>query len=308
MTPDNNTNQEFLLPVSDGYELYVQDWGNKNAKKPILFLHGGPGYGVKDSHKMRFNPNTQRVIFFDQRGSGKSMPSGSIENNTTQHTIKDMLTIINHLDLKNIILTGSSWGATLALLFALEHPEYVNALAISGIYTARKKEVEYLGKGGYKLHYPDVWDDVLKNTPSDHHDDPSKYHFPRVLSDNTTASKESAAVYINAAIATMSLDDRHLKVDAQNFDHKEVKVEIHYLQNLGFIPEGYILNNAHKITIPVWIIQGRYDFNCPPETAHELSKILPNCNIMFAQSGHGSDRSTYDMMRTVLLQLSQSND
>jgi len=80
MNPDQFTNQELFLEVGDGHQLYIQDWGNKNATVPIVFLHGGPGGCVKDHHKTPFDPTLERVIFFDQRGCGKSLPYGSLEH------------------------------------------------------------------------------------------------------------------------------------------------------------------------------------------------------------------------------------
>lgn len=305
MTPDKHTNQELQLPVGDGHELYVHDWGNKNAQKPILFLHGGPGYGCKDSHKQRFNPEKQRVIFFDQRGCGKSTPSGSLENNTTDHLIEDMRKIIEHFELQNIIITGGSWGSTLALAYALKYPENIHALAISGIYTSTKRENDYLLNGGYKTHYPEVWEKILQNTPKEYHDDPASYHYARILGSDEQAAKESGFFYENTEGAVMSLDDRVSQRSLEEFDPKDIQIETHYLHNQCFLPERYILDNAHKLTIPVWIIQGRFDFVCPPETAYELHKALPNCELIFTQAGHGNDRGTYDVMRTILLQLSK---
>ena len=78
MTPDKYTLSESFLSVGDGHSLYVYEWGNPKAKTPIIFLHGGPGSQCKDKHKLVFDPQSQHVIFFDQRGSGKSLPTGSL--------------------------------------------------------------------------------------------------------------------------------------------------------------------------------------------------------------------------------------
>lgn len=79
MNKDEFTNQELFVEVGDGHTLYVVDWGNWEAKTPIVYLHGGPGGCVKDRSKKLFDPRKQRVIFFDQRGCGKSTPLGSRE-------------------------------------------------------------------------------------------------------------------------------------------------------------------------------------------------------------------------------------
>ena len=66
MQKDSYTIQEITLDVGDGQRLCVQDWGNKDAVVPTIFLHGGPGSSVKEKHKSVFDSKNQRVIFFDQ--------------------------------------------------------------------------------------------------------------------------------------------------------------------------------------------------------------------------------------------------
>ena len=75
---------EGYLEVSGGHSIYYEEYGNPKGK-PVLFLHGGPGAGFSNSHKSFFDPKIFRVIFFDQRGSGKSIPYAEIKNNTTNN-------------------------------------------------------------------------------------------------------------------------------------------------------------------------------------------------------------------------------
>lgn len=97
MTPDEHTIQEIFVDVGDNHEIYVQDWGNKEVKVPVINIHGGPGAASKDAYKLSYDPLIQRVIFFDQRGSGRSLPKGSIENNTTADLVEVLEKIILHL-------------------------------------------------------------------------------------------------------------------------------------------------------------------------------------------------------------------
>ena len=65
-----------------------------------------------------FDPSTYRIIMFDQRGSGKSLPYASINKNTSSYLIEDIKTILDSLNIRKSILYGGSWGSTLALLFS----------------------------------------------------------------------------------------------------------------------------------------------------------------------------------------------
>jgi len=303
MTPDEFTNQEFHLDVGDGHRLYVQDWGKANAKTPILFLHGGPGGGFSDKYKTIFNPHKQRVIFFDQRGAGKSTPSGSLKNNTTSDLVEDTHKIVAHLQLKDFIVTGGSWGSCLALAYAIKYPNNIKAMVLKGIFTGSKVEVDWLDKGKFESIFPDVWERFLADTPKNHHNNPSSYHFKRILGKDPEAAKQSAYAYQNLEAALLSLDDRFTPMPYEDFEPDGAITEVHYLANNCFIPENYILDNAHKLTMPIWLIQGRYDMVCPPITAYELSKRIPNCELVWTVAGHANDRANYDVSRSLLLQM-----
>jgi proline iminopeptidase len=307
MNTDEFTNQELMLDVGDGHALYIHDWGNPKAKTPIVILHGGPGGGFSDRHKQRFDPTKQRVIFHDQRGAGKSTPYGSLENNTTNHLVEDIEKIATHLNLKKFILTGGSWGSTLALLYALKYPSRVKTLILQGIYTASKQEFSYVSNGLYRTHFPEVWQRLLKNTPSEFHDNPTGYHIDRMFGANEGESQKSAQIYTEHETALLRLDDRFTPGTSEDFDPIPAKIMAYYIdKNDCFLSEDrYILNNAHKIKIPTYIVQGRYDFVCPPITAYELSNTIPNASLIWTQAGHVNDRSNYEVMKTLLLQSSQ---
>ena len=57
---------------------------------PVIFLHGGPGSGCANWQKGLFDNKIYRVIFLDQRGSGKSFPKRLLKNNTLYHLIEDI--------------------------------------------------------------------------------------------------------------------------------------------------------------------------------------------------------------------------
>lgn len=305
MTPDTCTNQEFFLDVGEGHQLYVQDWGKARSGIPIIFLHGGPGAACHDSHKAMFDGHAQRVIFFDQRGAGKSLPAGAVEHNTTADLIGDIEKLADHLELDEFILTGGSWGACLALAYALEHPKRVKAMVLRGIYTASKAETEYLDKGGFRTHFPDVWERYKDMAPKKYADDPSQYHYAQAFGGDPAAAKKSIYAYSELEVSLIRLDDRHTPADFETFDPNNMKIELHYLKNNCFLPERHILNNAHKLKMPIWLVQGRYDFVCPPKTAYELHRQLPDSHLLWSAAGHsGSDRSTFDISRALLLQIS----
>jgi proline iminopeptidase len=303
MTPDKFTITETFLEVGDSHTLYVHEWGNRKVKTPIVFLHGGPGGGCKDRHKQGFDPERQRVVFFDQRGSGKSLPYGSLEHNTTQDLVEDIEKIARHLKLERFIVTGGSWGSCLALAYALRYPKRVQAMVLTGIFTGSQAEIDWLASGGFRDFFPEVWQRYLDETPKSHRNNPSAYHFKRVLGSDEQSAKASAYTYNNLEAGIMSLDDRFTPESFEEFDAASSRIEIHYLVNHCFLPDRFVLDNAHKLNMPIWLVQGRFDYVCPPKTAYELHQKLPDSHLTWTVSGHKGEHENWNMMRTMLLQL-----
>ncbi|MGV2393799.1 UNVERIFIED_CONTAM: alpha/beta fold hydrolase [Campylobacter lari] len=79
----------FLKTNDKKHEIYYELCGNPNGE-PIVYVHGGPGGGFNESCRRYFDPEYYKIILFDQRGCGKSKPSMSLENNTTDYLVEDL--------------------------------------------------------------------------------------------------------------------------------------------------------------------------------------------------------------------------
>jgi proline iminopeptidase len=130
----------------------------------------------------------------------------------------------------------------------------------------------------------------------------------RILGSDEQKVVESAYALTNTESALMSLDDRFTPPDKNDYDPTYAKILTHYMSNRCFLPDRYILKNAHKLKMPTWLIQGRYDFVCPPVTAYELHNKMPNSQLIWTTAGHGNDRPNYDVNRTILLQMTQAKN
>ena len=101
------------LDVEEPHHIHVEECGNPDGI-PVLFVHGGPGGGCESYHRRFFNPDLYRVILFDQRGCGRSLPHAELEGNTTQALLSDMEVIRQHLGVERWLVFGGSWGSTLS--------------------------------------------------------------------------------------------------------------------------------------------------------------------------------------------------
>lgn len=127
------------LGVGDGHVLYWETAGNPDGL-PGVWLHGGPGSGSRPGDRRHFDPATYRVVLFDQRGCERSRPLASdagadLTTNTTDHLIRDLERLREHLGISSWVVAGISWGVTLGLAYAQRHPDRVLALVLAAVTT-----------------------------------------------------------------------------------------------------------------------------------------------------------------------------
>jgi proline iminopeptidase len=251
-----------------------------------LFLHGGPGSGCDDGHKRYFDSQKHRVVFLDQRGSGNSKPYGSLKNNETKYLVEDIELVRSKLNIASWHVEGASWGATLALCYAIEHSDKIRSLIILGVFLGTKEEIDWLEKGLYKKFYPEVYEDIR----------PRRFNYK---------IKADQLAYLKMFMPLLGIDDRPKELPPEDeLELAPVKTELYYLNNNCFLPDKYVLDNATKIDAPVVIIQGRYDMVTPPESAYQLSKRLEDCKLHTTLTGHlPSDRESSSVLTAVLGQL-----
>ena len=152
------------LEVGDGHTLYLETFGNPKGI-PAIFLHGGPGSGCNPDQARLFNPDNYHVILLDQRGSGRSTPKRSLENNTTQCLISDIEVVRETLSIEKWVVVGGSWGSTLGLAYAQQHPERVYGLVLRAIFLGTSEETEWAFGVGPRTFYPDLWAKFIQLVP-----------------------------------------------------------------------------------------------------------------------------------------------
>lgn len=284
------------LDVGDGHELYWIDWGNKNIKNPIFYLHGGPGGGFDEKDFTRFDPKRHRVVFHDQRGSGRSTPAASTEHNTTQDLIADITRLKSELEFDKISLYGFSWGSTLSLLYAIAHPEVVEKMLIGGIFLARKTDNDFYLRGRVASHFPEVWERFTSMVPASERSDVGGYYKEKMASTNENERKRFAYEWMVYESSILRLDYMPAAVEhsLKDFASESLSyLEAHYILNNCFVEEDYIIKNARKLQgVETVIVQGRYDFICMPSAAYDLSKVLDTATLHFVASGHSTNDTT----------------
>ena len=289
--PEIEPYNEFNLKVSDLHTIHVEESGNKNGM-PVIFLHGGPGGGIEPIYRRYFNPTKWRIIIFDQRGCGKSLPHAELKENTTWDLVADIEIIRSYLDIDRWVVFGGSWGSTLSLTYAINYPEQCKGLILRGIFMIRKQEIDWFYQDGASYIYPDAWEKYLAPIPKNEQHDLVSAYYKRLTSDNESTRLEAASAWSRWEASTSKLLPNNESL--HSFDDPKVaeafaRIECHYFKNGGFFEyDGWILDNTNSIqNLPIVIIQGRYDVVCPTTSAWGLHKKLPNADFhIIPNAGH----------------------
>ncbi len=277
-----------FLQGDAGHRVYWETCGNPHGI-PALFLHGGPGGSCNANHRRIFDPARYRIILFDQRGCGRSTPSGSLVSNTTAHLVGDIEIIRIALTVERWLLFGGSWGATLALAYARRHPQHVSAMVLRGVFTARQSEIDWLYRNGASNIFPEAWSRFATFIPKNERADLIAAYHARLTSGDAARERDAARAWCawEDAVSTFVPSPMTSSEPAML---RLARIEAHYCMRRAFLDEGELLaHTSHLKNIPGIIVQGRYDMVTPPTTAYDLHRSWPGSELRIVpDAGHAS--------------------
>lgn len=128
MKKEKNYQEEYVS--LSGIRHYLLHYRTVKEDPVLLFIHGGPGqtesflaYLVEEYSDRNYN-----IVYYDQRGAGKTYLKNKKERPDTEVLKKDLLEIVRYVKevygKEKIGILGHSWGSVLGSMFALEHPEH----------------------------------------------------------------------------------------------------------------------------------------------------------------------------------------
>ena len=280
------------LDVGDGHVIYWEKVGTPGAK-PAVFLHGGPGGGCTPTFRRFFNPDAYDVLLFDQRGCGRSTPHAGLEANTTWHLVADIERLRQLMGVEKWLVFGGSWGSTLALAYAETHPERVSELVVRGIYTLTRAELDWYYQFGVSEMFPDKWERFVAPIPPDERGQMMQaYH--KILTGPDKAAQIAAAkawsLWEGETITLLPNPDYSAGFGEDHYALAFARIENHFFVHGGWMEEGQLLRDAHKLAeIPGVIVHGRYDMPCPMRYAWALHKAWPKAEFCLVEgAGHAS--------------------
>ncbi len=283
---------EHSLAVEPPHVLHVEECGNPRGL-PVLFVHGGPGAGCEAYHRRFFDPDVYRIILFDQRGAGRSVPHAELEGNNTQALVSDMERIREHLGIERWVVFGGSWGSALALVYAQTYPERVLGLILRGIFLCRPREIQWFYQDGANRLFPDYWQEFAHPIHEAERGDMLRAYYRLLTGADEIARLTAAKAWSVWEGRTLTLIENRSVVEHFGNPHHALslaRIECHYFINNSFLEENQILRDAHRLRdIPGVMVHGRYDVVCPLESAWELHQAWPQAEFkIIPGAGHAA--------------------
>jgi proline iminopeptidase len=297
-----------MLDTGDGNLVYWEACGNPDGV-PTLMVHGGPGSGCTTRARSIYDPERHRIILFDQRNCGRSLPHASdlaadMSLNTTDHLIADMELLREELGVEKWLLSGGSWGVTLSLAYAERHPERVAGMIMSAVTSTRRSELDWLYRGAGRI-FPEAWARFRDFVGATEYGLPTDAEPPieglllryaELMEDPDPQVRERAATEWEDAVISMESNGSPGLYSSRQDAARLALVRIcsHYFAHDAFLEDGVLIREAGKLAgIPGILVHGRTDLGGPVITAWELARAWPGAELIVVDdSGHtGSETS-----------------
>jgi proline iminopeptidase len=235
---------------------------------PLVVVNGGPGFDHAYLHCSDCwdrLARSRKVIFYDQRGNGRSGDLKEDQSCTLADQIADLEALRAHLGFEKVELLGHSWGGYLVMAYAARHPDRIAHLLIVDSAAPKIQDTAFL----FKYIYPETQarEDAVA--------------FAVELGDAEAIAADireymSMLFYTEEARAAFEA-----RAPSLVYRQKVNKAVWGDLQRFDLNPE------LPKFRFPTLVITGRYDFNVAPSVAWSIHRAIPGSELaVFEKSGH----------------------
>lgn len=250
-----------------GARLYVEVRGTGDGL-PLLVVNGGPGFDhdyLHISDAWDLLAAERRVVFYDQRGNGRSPGLVEGQSCTLADQIEDLEAVRAYIGAEKIDLLGHSWGGYLVMAYAARHPERIAHLVICDSAAPKWSDTRFI----FNEIYPEVsekWE---------------RLNFADALGDED-ASETIMTHYFSMLFVSPAMRDLYV-AHASEYDYtRSINETLNAdLARFDLNPE------LPKFDFPTLVLTGRFDANVAPLTAWEIHKAIPDSKfVVFEKSGH----------------------
>ena len=249
-----------------GATIYYDTFGAGDAT-PLIVVNGGPGFDHTYEHVSSawdVLAKKRRVIFYDQRGTGRS-PASKDQTYTLADQINDLEDLRAHLGADRIELLGHSWGGYLVMAYAASHPEHIAHLIIVDSAAPKFKDTIFL--------FDNVFPEGMERQQS--------VNFAEEMGDKK-AQDADLREYFSMLFYSPENRDKFVAAVSPGVYKKDINEAVEKdIERFDLNPE------LHKFKFPTLVITGRYDMNVAPVVAYKIHQAIPGSQFaVFERSGH----------------------
>lgn len=277
--------RESVVPVKNA-ELFYREIGQG---RPIIVIHGGPDfdhtYLLPDMDRLS---DSYRLIYYDQRGRGKSRGELRLEEISIEQTIEDLEGLRNYLQLESVAILGHSWGGHVAMQYAIQHPDRVSHMVLMN--TAPASYEDYRLVRQERLGRTAVHAEKLNALASS-----AEYE---------AGDPETVAEYYRIIFGTTIKRPEHLERLNLSWTQEDIlrgrAIEDRLAEGL-YWSEGFtILPELKQLSNPTLVIHGDYDF-IPVQCAARVAEAIPGARLaVLSDCGHFSYIESSEEVRKVI--------
>jgi len=244
--------------------------------EPFIVLHGGPGMYHDELYPFFLNfAKNHKVIFYDQRGNGKSLMENIDSSNfTVELMVEDLEELRKQFGLDKLNIIGHSWGGLLAMYYAVEYPDNVNRLILVDAAPVNTELLIKCYEKQITMFDPGDWDYVQKLWSSDEY-----------TAGNPEVHNEALRISEGTIFSNKDVIDDYMKAAAFNEVTAKNAVALNELAT-NMKLNIHVLDRLSNIICPTLIINGKDDF-IVEEAPKLANRLIANSKLVFIEgAGH----------------------
>lgn len=281
-----------------GKKIYYEMYGAEHSDT-LLYLHGGPGASCLDFvNQAKALSSKMRIIIFDQLGVLRSDAIAEDEDYSMEYQVEMLEEMRKIFDIKKWSILGHSYGGMLAVLYANRYPNSICKVILecpSLLFEDSCKSIaEYLSEHIKSLNNQaasELYDKI--KTTNDEFGQESVYDILTLLNYVTDPKLRNYLHGISFQEYQKNMDTNGITEEmwAKANGHLTKLLEIQPTQNNSLTKRVTMLDNflpmISKITLPILLINGKYDPVCTMYQTKYLIDNTPNVTqVVFENSGH----------------------
>ncbi len=288
--------REGYIPVENAV-LYYREIGEG---QPIILLHGGPdfdhNYFLPDMDRLS---DSFRLIYYDQRGRGKSGGNVRPEEVSIDSEIEDLEGLRAYFHLESAAVLGHSWGGLLAMEYALRHADRASHLILMNTAPASGEDYLLFRQERRKNAAEDVEKMIALTSTA------------RYQEGDLEADAEYYRIHFRAALRRPEHLERVVESLRVSYTKEGIRkareIEARLMDETWSSGEYNLLPWLKSLSIPTLVIHGEYDF-VPVECAAHIAQTIAGARlVVLRETGHFSFLESPDEVRKEIVDFLHGN-